>query len=390
MAAFPHLRATLVALALLSAPAALAAEAVDPFYIAAPEDLRGAPGTLIRSEPMDGAPFDAAAYRILYRSTDTAGAPIAVSGVAVVPRTPPPADGRPVVAWAHPTTGIVRHCAPSLANFVFEQMSGLRDMMEHGYIVAATDYPGLGTEGVHPYLVGDSEARAVLDAARAARALPAAHAGSRVGLWGHSQGGQAVLFAGIIGRSYAPELDIVGVAAAAPATELGALLVDDFARPGGKNLLAMTLWSWSRVYGLPLNTVVDPAAMPVIDRLAQQCIEFPVDIEPRAKVAKELERRFLIVDNLVDREPWLTLLRRNTVGTLPPSLPVFLAQGTADATVDPDVTLAYMKRLCAGGSRVDLLELQDVGHALVAAEASRPMVDWMAGRFAGAPAPDDC
>ncbi|HMN86426.1 MAG TPA: alpha/beta fold hydrolase, partial [Bauldia sp.] len=375
---------------LLAAPAARAAEAIDPFYVASPEELRGAPGTLIRSEPMEGAPLAAAAWRILYRSTDPAGAPIAVSGVAVIPRTPPPAGGRPIVAWAHPTSGLVQHCAPSLANFVFQQMSGLRDMMEHGYIVAATDYPGLGTEGVHPYLVGDSEARAVLDSARAARALPAAEAGSRVGLWGHSQGGQAVLFAGIIGRSYAPDLDIVGVAAAAPATELGALLIDDFARPGGKNLLAMTLWSWSRIYDIPLNTVVDPAAMPAIDRLAKQCIESPVDIEPRARIAKELEQRFLIVDNLVDREPWLTWLRRNTVGTLPPSLPVFLAQGLDDTTVDPPVTLAYMKRLCAAGSRVDLLELPDVGHALVGAKASRPMVDWMAARFAGEPAPDDC
>ena len=49
-------------------------------------------------------------------------------------------------------------------------------MLAHGYVVVATDYEGLGTPGVHAYLVGLSEARAVLDSVRAARNLAAAHA----------------------------------------------------------------------------------------------------------------------------------------------------------------------------------------------------------------------
>ena len=133
---------------------------------------RRSPGTLIRSEPMVFAPAGAQAYRVLYRSAGMHGEPIAVSGVIVVPPGPAPAGGRPIVAWAHPTTGVVPHCAPSLAIFVFQQMAGLRQLVEQGAVVAATDYPGLGTPGPHPYLVGDSEARAVIDSVRAARSLP--------------------------------------------------------------------------------------------------------------------------------------------------------------------------------------------------------------------------
>ncbi len=92
-------------------------------------------------------------------------------------------------------------------------------MVDRGYVVAATDYPGLGTPQTHPYLVGVSEARAVLDSVRAARALTGAQ--NRFAVWGHSQGGQAALFTGLIAKSYAPDLDLVGVAAAAPATDLG-------------------------------------------------------------------------------------------------------------------------------------------------------------------------
>ena len=148
------------------------AHAQTPFYHATAQELAGPPGSLIRSEPMMFAPAGAQAYRVLYRSVGMRGEPIAVSGVIVVPPGPAPAGGRPIVAWAHPTTGVVPHCAPSLAIFVFQQMAGLRQLIEQGAVVAATDYPGLGTAGPHPYLVGDSEARAVIELG-ACRAQPA-------------------------------------------------------------------------------------------------------------------------------------------------------------------------------------------------------------------------
>jgi pimeloyl-ACP methyl ester carboxylesterase len=199
-----------------------------------------------------------------------------------------------------------------------------------------------------------------------------------------------VLYAGLLAKSYAPDLDLVGIAAAAPATDLGTLLRDDIATPGGKNLLAMTLWSWSRVFGAPINSVVDPAALATIDKLANDCLESPVDIEPRAKAAKEREKRFLKVDNLTDLEPWRGLLAQNTIGTLPSSIPIFLLQGTADTTILPAVTDAYAARLCGAGSRVDLVAVPGVGHGMIAVKTSRTAVSWIADRFGGARAPSTC
>jgi Protein of unknown function (DUF2380)/Secretory lipase len=126
------------------------------------------PGSLISVTAMSGAPEGASAYRILYTSTGLSGEPVPVSGVIIVPAGAIPPGGRPIVAWAHPTTGIVSRCAPSLARVFFASVQGLGAMLERGYIVAATDYPGLGTPEVHPYLVGISEGRAVLDSVRAA------------------------------------------------------------------------------------------------------------------------------------------------------------------------------------------------------------------------------
>src|SRR5262249_12662800 len=149
------------------------------FYQASDQELQGPAGSLIRFEPIPFAPNGAQAYRILYRSTGLKNEPIAVSGIAVIPAGPAPAAGRPIVAWAHPTTGVVQHCAPSLAIFGLQQIQGLRPLIESGDIVVATDYPGLGTAEPHPYLVGDSEGHSVIDSVRAARMLPAAMAGDR-------------------------------------------------------------------------------------------------------------------------------------------------------------------------------------------------------------------
>src|SRR5271163_819050 len=192
-----------------------AANAQSDFYRAPPSEAAGAPGTIVRQEMIDGAPLGATTYRVLYRSTGLDNKPILVSGVVIVPPGDPPPGGRPIVAWAHPTSGVVPRCAPSLAIFLFEQIQGLRSFVRDGYVVAATDYPGLGTVGPHPYLVGVSEGRAVIDSVRVASHLPGSGGGNKFVVWGHSQGGQAALFTGILAKTYAPELELLGVVAAA-------------------------------------------------------------------------------------------------------------------------------------------------------------------------------
>lgn len=273
------------------------AAAQGAFYRATDSEIAGPVGSLIRKEPRVGAAAGATAYKVLYRSTKPDGTPIAVSEVVIIPPGTPPPGGWPIVAWAHPTTGVVPHCAPSLALFVFQQMAGSRRLLENGYAIAATDYPGLGTPGPHPYLVGDSEARAVIDSVRTARSFPGLENSARYAVWGHSQGGQAALFTGMIAKTYAPELQLVGVAAAAPATDLAALMTADLNTAGGRNLTAMTIWSWARVFGASMRSVVEPAAMPVVDALVNQCIEGAFDLYIREKMSAPLAKIFLSVKN---------------------------------------------------------------------------------------------
>jgi acetyl esterase/lipase len=364
--------------------------ALAGFYEASPSEIPGKPGTIIRTEPMSGAPLGAKAYRVLYRSTSFRGEPIAVSGVVIVPLALAPPGGRKIVAWGHPTSGVVPKCAPSIAILFYDQVMGLSDFLADGYIVAATDYPGLGTPGPHPYLIGNSEGYSVLDSVRAAREVPEAEASDHFALWGHSQGGQAVLYAAKLAGSYAPELKLAGVAAAAPATELGKLMEDDINTTGGKNLMAMTIWSWNKVFNAPMNEVVEPNAIKNVDDVSGVCVESLIDFWEHDEIGKRLDKSFLKVKDILDYEPWKAITAENTIGTLPPEIPVFLAQGTKDTTVDPPVTANYIRALCAAGSKVDTYLMPGVGHGFAAYHSASEAATWIKGRFDGERSPGHC
>jgi alpha-beta hydrolase superfamily lysophospholipase len=349
----------------------------------------GPAGTLIRHEHLDRAPAGARAWRILYVSSDPEGEPIAVSGTVFAPLTPDPPGGRPVIAWAHPTTGVASRCAPSLhPGAGADAIPGLSALLAAGYVVTATDYPGLGTPGPHPYLVGESEGRAVLDAIRAARALTNAGGDAPAVLWGHSQGGHAALFAGQLAADYAPDIRLVGIATAAPATDLTALLQHDIGGVAGNVLASMALVSWADVHadrGLSLDQVVEPVSVPIARRIAGRCIESRTQLLVGLPDAEVLRLRFLHAQPW-NVEGWDTLLTENTPGASPIGVPVLVNQGTDDTIVWRDVTAAWVAGRCAEGDEVTLVTYDGATHLTIADESATAAVTWITDRVEGRPA----
>jgi acetyl esterase/lipase len=279
-------------------------------------------------------------------------------------------------------------CAPSLLPDVGGMMWNLPNMISQGYIVVATDYPGLGTDGIHPYLIGESEARSVLDSVRAARALPNTGASNRFAVWGHSQGGHAALYTGEVAARYAPELKLVGVAAAAPATYLVELFDADEAT--SQDLVAMSVLSWTRLENIPVANVVEPPAMPAFEATARDCIESVSEFEKIERDESPLKSgEFLKVDP-AKAEPWKGIMVRNSPGQAPAGAPVFIAQGTADTTVRPEITKRFGEALCAQGVRVSFVPLPGVTHTFAARDSANAALNWMTERFRGAPAPSSC
>ncbi|MDQ8726687.1 lipase family protein [Bradyrhizobium sp. LHD-71] len=365
----------------------------DQFYDASGAELKGPPGSIIRSEPMQA--FDGAvAWRILYRSTGLNGEPIAVSGVVVAPETWMAKGGAPVVAWAHPTTGIARKCAPSLDADAFrpgkyipgQSTPGLADMIKRGFVIAATDYVGLGTAGPHPYLVGLSAGRSVLDSVRAARALTGA--GEQFVVWGHSQGAHAALWVGQIAADYAPDLKAAGVAAAAAPTDLASLFEDDKDTLAGEAFGALILLSWSRVYDTPLDRIVDSRAIVPMDWIGAECMTTRLGLMIDGVALRFLKQHFLKADP-VTTEPWRDYVIRNTPTHLPPYLPLFIAQGNQDTVVLPAVTNIFVSRFCKRGGVAKVDEM-NADHLSVASLSARAAIEWIADRFERRPMPNDC
>ena len=343
----------------------------------------GPPGALIRAVPIAGPSVlpDSRAWAILYHSRDFDGRDVAVSGVVVAPPGAAPPGGRPVVVWGHGSTGLADRCAPSHVGAMGAFGPWLGGLLQQGVVVAATDYQGLGTPGLARFAIGLPAGRAVLDVARAARGLDAAGAGGRVVLAGHSEGGHAVLWAAELAGAYAPELQVLGVAASAPGAELATTLKTATDRPTTVTSGAMYIVvAWSDAYRLPLD-VLTPAGRKAVDRVRSTCLE---------ELAKDPEQVAVRLGDLLTTPPWPALLARNTPGHTATPAPILLAQGADDDRVTPAATRALVRRLCRVGDTVELRTWRDTGHFDIPKVAAADVLAWTGDRLAGRPARTTC
>ena len=351
-----------------------------------------APGTLIRSERLLGAPDGAIAWRVLYHSTDLEGHDTGVSGIVMAPDRPPPAGGWPVVSWAHPTTGARGRCAPSEGLDPFALVAGSHELLRAGYVVAATDYSGMGAAGPPSYLIGVTEGNNVLDAARAARNIPDANAGRDLLLWGHSQGGQAALFAAQQAPRYAPELRLRGVAAAAPAAELGQLLADHRDDASGVTIGSYAFDAIQRVYGpadpqVRLDALLTPVGVSVVPKIAPRCLL--TDTKALHRIARPAVGDFFAVDPSTT-SPWREILEQNTPGHQPIGVPILVTQGDADKLVLPPTTTDFVARLCRAGEHVTYHRYPHIDHGLVGERSVPLLVPWLDDVLSGGPPAATC
>ena len=284
---------------------------------------------------------------LLYTSTGIAGKTVAVSGDVAVPKGKAPKGGWPVITWAHGTVGIADACAPSKIGTQANYDSPLlNSWLKAGYAVVRTDYEGLGTPGPHPYLIGDSEGRSTLDMVKAARKLNP-DIGKNLLIAGHSQGGQAALFAASLVKKVAPELKLKGTVAFAPVSHLSqqSTLLTALTSPGGLAPLAAMILRGVDIANPALNVpsyLSDPAKAlyPQIDERCLDGLGKPDSfgsISPAGLVREGADIAPVTAALKSDDDP----------DTLKISGPVLIEQGKADTTVLPNFTTALSSSLKA-------------------------------------------
>lgn len=365
----------------------------DPAFYAVPTPLpAGEPGEIIRIESIESAPAGTSAWRVIYHSRDLEGADIPVSGVVIVPDTPAPDRGRAIVSWAHPTTGAAPQCAPSLGMDPFEYVEGMHELLAEGYAIAATDYPGLGVDGASSYLLGIPESNSVLDIVRAAGQIDEADVSDRVVLWGHSQGGQAALFAAERASEYAPELELAGVAVAAPAANLNALMTDDIVNLSGVTIASFAVPAYEAAYAerygsTAITDILTPGGLQATPDMAALCLL--TQNEELHAIADPLVGGYVLSDPATT-EPWQTMLQENSAGNSPIRVPIFVGQGEADKLVLPSATEGYVDLLCSQDADVTFHRYPDVTHGLAAYAALPDLLLWLPTLDGDRPPADGC
>lgn len=381
---------TLIAFSLWNSDATVTDEQaqIQPFYTP-PEQIPSKPGSLIRHEDIPNATVPGGkAVRILYTSQDSAGKPVAVSGMIFVPDKPAPVGGREVLAWAHGTVGLADKCAPSRQpDPMNDTANWLNVAMERNYVVPATDYYGLGTPGPYTYLNPGQEARDVVNSVRAARNLQQADASKRWIVWGHSQGGHSSLWTGAMAKKIAPELDLVAVGAAAPAAELATIVQRQWDQVVGWVIGPYALVSLEAEYpDRDFRSVVSSSGSSQLDSLMSQCIKGG-GIEGLS--SKALGSDFFNGDPN-DVPSWAQTVKEITPRPYSAKLPVFMSEGTADEIVLSGSNALMQESWCKAGSDLTVEWLGGVKHMQVATTSGPTFMEWAVDRFAGKPTSPNC
>jgi pimeloyl-ACP methyl ester carboxylesterase len=358
----------------------------------------GAPGELIRVSPLTTSAALPDAGRnllVLYHSRIAEDRDVTVSGVISTPRGKPPAGGWPVVVWTHGTTGMAAECAPSrdMPDGPEHAYLGLTEafldrLARRGYAIVATDYAGLGTPGVQPYLLGRDEGRNAIDLLRAARRLNLG-VGRRYVVMGHSQGGQSALFTTAIGPSYAPELTLLGGVAIAPASDIRGRIerVSVATRPSP--ILVFSLYALqayaARHPTFHLTEALSAEASAHLADLGRGCFDQAVAAGywSTAIPSRQFRRPFVgaeLPDFALDTDP----------GQLRITAPALVIQGLSDTFVPPAGTRSMALRLCRAGARLRLSLYPGEDHVSVLERSRDEASAWIDGRFAERPESGAC
>ncbi len=407
-----RLAAIAAATALLSLSLASAANAAvatgpsgDTFFTPSATKLKaGKHGAPIWVRPAQSAlalSNASSAYNIVYKSQSLAKKDIAVSGAIWIPKGTAPAGGWPVISWGHGTTGSADACAPSritdtvsgaYTSYMFGQFNA---WLAAGYAVVMSDYEGLGTPGPHPYLIGQSEGRGVVDIVKAAHtAFPAI--GSKWVAAGHSQGGHAVLFAASIAKTWGTGLTFKGVAAYSPANNLKTTVI--FAAgavksPNGLSGLGALILR-SVTYAdktLTLPMIMNPAAVPYLPHIETRCLGDQTGV---GLGATDSFGQFA-PGNLLKGwtgSTWTDAKVKKGLDALngtamDPSLkitgPIQVFQGGADGTVPSFTTDALVAKLGTinGSSNVVYTKYPSADHGGVVTAAGADALAWFNARF---------
>ena len=330
------------------------------------------PGTLLHHETIPTNVPGARAWRVRYASSDVNGKATESTGLIIAPK----AEGvdRPVLTWAHGTTGLGDAACPSSQpdparelNVYFSIEStqsidygvpGLLGFIDAGWVVCATDYQGLGTPGIHQYMVSRTNAKDAINIVHAARELNIG-AGTKVGCMGWSQGGGTAAAVAELDAADYRDLTLIGTVPMSPGvaiislehpTGVTATLAGAAGPPDGH--LVMTFAGYSAANeNLKLSDIFSPLGISII--------EGAYNTQPIHHLSDTVSRLYRLTGPILainnDALPaWKAAFTAGSATLNKPVCPVFVCMDTFDGgTVVPvEWQEAYVADITALGANV--------------------------------------
>lgn len=384
-------------------------------------------GQLIKVEKVATSTQGAKAWKIAYVSSDVLGNKTLVTSVVVAPTDT--AMNRPILVWAHGTTGTAQTCGPSqILNpvqplnqyFMLDGNSwtdfgipALNEFIRAGYVIVAPDYQGLGGGGKHQYTVSISQAHDAINSIRAVTQLKEAGAGTKAIIYGWSQGGGATIAAaGLKDYVHATDavtnnFELVGFVAMAP-YDIAAMLpaniqtdvqaqnfLQQLANSFSANVFNFTHYAqnlWGMVAAFPelkLDDVLTPEGVKIINEvMPRKCMHVASDT---LDFLYSQQYKQLLKKQSSNALTWVEDYRKSSVPPVKPMAPVIIYWGTADTTVPPIMGELYYEQMCKLGGNLTRVQLPGKqSHFTTPASAQPLYVKWIADRFAGIPAVNGC
>ncbi len=404
--------------------------AVAPFYAKVMAmKPQGPLGTVIAQEPVETSLATAQAWRIAYISSDVRERPTISTALVIAPKGEAPTGGRPILAWAHGTTGTAQNCGPSQVLDPAQDLNqyflvggtswtdfgvpALSEFIGRGYVVVATDYQGLGGGGRHQYAIAATQARDVINSIRAVGSMGLSGQNRKAAVYGWSQGGGATLsaaglrdYVGKAGTAF-DAIDIVGFAALAP-QDVAAILPKDtpdakaadallqgLAKTFSDNVFnfthfAMMMWATPAAFPeVALSDLFSSEGVNALEAIfSKKCMHAAADT---MNFAFGGAYKSFLKENPARSEQWVKTLLDGSVPAVKPIAPVIIYWGTKDTVVPPVMGQLYREQMCGMGGNVARVQLPgEQTHFSTPGAAKSMYVQWLADRFAGAQAADGC
>jgi pimeloyl-ACP methyl ester carboxylesterase len=405
-------------------PAITQAEPAVPAFYQAVIQMKadGRLGQVIKKVPVKTQVPGAQAWRIAYISSDVQGRKTISTGLVMAPIGKAPVGGRPLLVWAHGTTGTAQNCGPSQIDNPAQSLNqyflingnswtdyglpSIEHFIKQGYVVVATDYQGLGGGGKHQYAVSATNARDAINSARAAATISELGAGSKAVMYGWSQGGGSTLAAAGLNKYITQAgtakdgIEFLGFVALAPLDLVAAIppgkLNDESAQKllmgleesfGGNVFnfahFAMAMWGSTNAFSnIQLSNIFTDEGAKVVDEImSNKCMH---------TLADTLNYNFgasfksLLKPQAENAQAWAEAFKAGGVSSEKPIAPVIIYWGAADTVLPPSMGQAYRQKMCQQGGNVARVQLPGKQtHFSTPAASATSYIAWIADRFAG-------